>query len=130
MRAVVAGEYHQRLFVQSQFPDFSQQPADIPIHPGNHGGMAFLRLGPILVRVGFSGGYFHAFRAAFVVGMRNGESQVQEKGIVPAALNERQGLPGQQVVGILSPLDGKARPIETGLGHSIARQGNPLLVSE
>ena len=90
VRAVVTGEHHQRMFVDAKLLELRKQFADVTIHPRNHRSVAFLRLRPVLVGIRFERGHLHPFLAGFIVGVWDGEGQVQEKGPIFFALNERQ----------------------------------------
>ncbi len=94
MGAIITGEKHKGIIVDVKLFEFCKEFADVTIHPCNHCGVALLRLGPVLVLVDTVVGHLHTFPAGLVVGVRDGEGQVQEEGIVPASLNKGQGLFG------------------------------------
>jgi len=54
-----------------------EEPADIGIHPCNHRGMPFLRIGPVLARILPVGRHLHAVGLGLVVRMRDCVGQVE-----------------------------------------------------
>ena len=83
MRAIVRGEDHQGVVVDLQLPEQFHQPADFGVHAGDHGGLAFGGVGPGLFLVDAVVGDLHAVAChatAFVVGVGNGQVEMEEKG--------------------------------------------------
>ncbi len=113
VRAVIAGKHYQRIFIQLKFFELRHQSADVAIHPRYHCGVTFLRLGPVLIGVGFKRGHFHALIARFVVSMRDSQGQIKEERIALILLHEAQSLLGKQIVRItLAPgRDAAGRPV-------------------
>ena len=94
--AVVAAEGDQRVVVDPELLEQDHQSPDVPVHARDHGRVHLLALLPRLIRVGIG-------RRNLVLRVRHGVGQVQEEGLVPAAVltDELQRRLREQIVCVL-----------------------------
>ena len=92
--SVVAREYDQCFFGEAELTQFIQNLADSPVQIGDHGGIALLAFGPVLLFVGRKGWDIRVAlpfgRFAVIVGYDNG--QIDEERVSAIALDKLDGL--------------------------------------
>ncbi len=101
MRAVVGGEDHQCRAVESEFGEELEETTDVVIHAGDHGGMAFHGFGPVEVGVGAEIGDFHAEFAGLVVGVGDGEGEVEEERTGGVFADETECIGREEVMAVV-----------------------------
>ena len=75
VRTVVGSEHDQRVLIDLQFFEQVKNAPHVPVHPGDHGGLSLVLLGPILLFIDPVTGYLRSISeqtSAFVVGVGNG----------------------------------------------------------
>ena len=130
MGPVVGGEHEDGVFGDTVFFEAVEEPPDIPIEQGDHRRVGSLGLGPVLVGVDSQARNLHSLIACFVVGVRDGEWQVEEEAPVLVAVNKREGLRCHEVMGV-GHLPGRdSRAFRPGGLHDIALDLDLFLVPE
>ena len=79
MGSIIRCEQNQCIFSYVQFLEEVENASGIAIYVTNHGRESFFWFRPIFVGKFPEVGYFHAFVARLVVGMRNIHGEVQEE---------------------------------------------------
>ena len=112
VRAVVAGEQHERVVGDAEAIERVEQPADVGVQPGDHRGLTLVGLGPVAVGVIAQIGYLRAVAGGgpcFVVGVRQRWSaQYRKNGRVAVLLDEFQRFVGDQIGAVSDFLRGDA----------------------
>mmetsp|Transcript_2831 Transcript_2831/g.6922 ORF Transcript_2831/g.6922 Transcript_2831/m.6922 type:complete len:336 (-) Transcript_2831:543-1550(-) len=84
MRAVVRGEHHKGVVIDSKLFQGIHEVADVIVEVGDHGGVVLLNIRPVLVRVLAISRYRGALLLLLLPapGVRNGERKIKEKGVL------------------------------------------------
>ena len=92
VRAVVTGEYHERICFEAGLFQFVDNFLNVPVDISDHGGESFFRVWPILIGELAVGWHLHAFSATFVICVRNVQSVVEKKRFLLVAVDKLEYL--------------------------------------
>jgi hypothetical protein len=127
---VVAGEEDKRVFGEAKQLQVLKKPTDITVHAGDHGGVAFVLVGPVQEGVGpviGDVGAVFEFAGSFVVGVWDDEVPVEEERTVLVIGDERKDLVGEEIIGKETGFGGVTGAVAADGSDEIG-QGDALFV--
>ena len=133
MVAVVRAEHDQRVLCELVLIESCHEAADVGVHPGDHRGLALVGVGPFFL--GVNPVVRHILpvpgaASALVVGVWNGERQVEEKRLLVIHVQPVQGVLDDEIMRVIDALFRPAGAAGEFICWDVAELHAPLVVDE